>query len=93
MQVTKLEDAASTKFKAERPTEAALKNEHDYLVAESLTKKLLEKGLISQGEFDKIMARNRKTFSWLTAKVPVICIGRRQFNDISAKRKNQAAAW
>lgn len=71
MQITKLEDAASIKYKAEKPTEAALKNEHDYLVAESLTKKLLENGLISQGEFDKIMVRNRKTFSPFLAEIMV----------------------
>jgi hypothetical protein len=63
MQVKRLEDAASIKHEAKKPTEAAIKNEHDYLLAESLTKKLLEKGLISQDEFNKIMAKNRKTFT------------------------------
>ena len=63
MQVTKLKDAAYIKYEAGKPTEAALKNEHDYLVAESLIKKLFEKGIISQGEFNKIMLKNRETFS------------------------------
>ena len=69
MKVTKLEEADSIKYKAERLTEAELKNEHDYLVAERLTKKLLEKGLISQGEFDRIMVKNLKTFSPFLAEI------------------------
>lgn len=69
MQVTKLEDTASIKYKAEKPTETALKNEHDYLVAERLTKKLLEKSLISQGEYNKIMAKNRETFFPFLAEI------------------------
>jgi len=69
MKVTKLEDVESIQYKAERPTEQALKNEHNYLVAEKLTKKLLEKGLISQDEFDKIMAKNRQTFLPLLAEI------------------------
>lgn len=69
MQVTKLEDAASIKYKAERPTNQALKNEHNYLVAEKLTKKLLEKGLISEDEFVKIMAKNRNIFPSFLAEI------------------------
>lgn len=69
MKVTKLEDAHSIQYEAEKLTEAALQNEHDYLVAERLTKKLLEKGLISQEEYDKIVAKNRKTFPPLLAEI------------------------
>ena len=69
MKVTKLDDVDSIKYKAEKLTEAALKNEHDYLAAEKLTKKLLEKGLISQSEFDKIMVKNRETFSPFLAEI------------------------
>lgn len=69
MQVTKLEAVDSIKYEAKKTTEASIKNEHDYLVAERLTKKLLEKGLISQREFDKIMAKNRETFSPLLAEI------------------------
>ena len=39
MKLTKLEAVESIKYEAEKPTEASLKNEHDYLVAEKLTKK------------------------------------------------------
>lgn len=69
MKLTKLEAIASIKYEAEKPTEASIKNEHDYLVAENLTRKLLEKGLINQSEFDKIMAKNRETFSPFLAKI------------------------
>ncbi len=69
MKVTKLEDAHSIQYKSEKLSETALKNEHDYLVAESLTKKLLEKGLITQTEYKNIMAKNRITFSPLLAEI------------------------
>lgn len=69
MKVTRLEDVESIQYKSEKITEDALQNEHDYLVTESLTKKLLEKGLISQKEFDKIMAKNRETFSPFLAEI------------------------
>jgi len=69
MKVTKLEDAHSIQYKSEKLTEAALQNEHDYLIADRLTKKLLEKGLISQDEYDKIIAKNRKIFPPLLAEI------------------------
>lgn len=46
-----------------RPSDAELQNEYNYLLAENITKKLLEKGLISVDEFNKIMAKNRESFS------------------------------
>jgi hypothetical protein len=69
MQVKKLETMDSVRFEAVKPTKASFKNEHDYLVAENLTKKLLEKGFINQSEFDKIMAKNRETFSPFLAEI------------------------
>lgn len=69
MKVTKLDDAHSIQYKSEKLSETALKNEHNYLVAESLTKKLLEKGFITQTEFEKIMAKNRITFPPLLAEI------------------------
>ncbi|MCC8104452.1 MAG: hypothetical protein LIO99_00250 [Clostridiales bacterium] len=44
-------------------TEEQLRNEFDYILAEKFTKTLLKKGLISEGEFNKIMAENREKFS------------------------------
>ena len=52
-----------------RPTDAELQNEYDYLLAENITKKLLEKGLISVDEFNKIMAKNRESFSPFFARI------------------------
>ena len=69
MKVTKLEDAYSIQYNSEKLSETALKNEHNYLVAEKLTKKLLEKGLITQAEYKKVMAKNRITFSPLLAEI------------------------
>ena len=69
MKVTKLDDVDSIQYKSVKLSETELKNEHDYLVAESLTKKLLEKGLITQTEYKNIMAKNRITFSPLLAEI------------------------
>lgn len=69
MKVTKLEDVEAIQYKSEKITEDELQNEHDYLVAGSLTKKLLEKGLITQDEYDKIMVQNRKTFHPILAEI------------------------
>ncbi len=69
MQVTKLESVESVKYEAVKPSEASLKNEYDYLIAENLTKRLLENGFIIQSEFDKIMAKNRETFSPFLADI------------------------
>ena len=69
MKVTKLEDVDSIQYKSEKLSETVLKNEHDYLVAMKITKKLFEKGLISQDEYDKIVAKNRETFPPLLAEI------------------------
>ena len=46
-----------------KPTNEDLQNEYDYLFAESITKKMLERGHISSDEFDRIMRKNREKFS------------------------------
>ena len=43
--------------------------EHKYLMAERLCLKLLEKGLIIEAEFDRIMAKNRESYSPLLAVI------------------------
>ena len=43
--------------------------DHKYLMAERLCLKLLEKELITEGEFDRIMAKNRESFSPLLAAI------------------------
>lgn len=52
-----------------KPTNEEMQNEYDYFLAEQLTKKLLDKGLITDDEFEKIMAKNRKTFSPYISKI------------------------
>ena len=52
-----------------RPTDAELQKEFNYILAENFTKKLLEKGLISVDEFNKIMEKNRRTFSPFFARI------------------------
>ena len=48
---------------SERMTNEQLQNEYIYIRAEQITRKMLEKGMISAGEYDRIMAENRRVFS------------------------------
>ena len=43
--------------------------DHTYVMAERLCRNLLEKGLINQDEFDRIMVKNRDNFSPLLAVI------------------------
>ena len=63
MYITTIKGADGSRVEASRPTDAELQNEYNYILAENFTKKLLEKGLISAGEYDRIMAENRRVFS------------------------------
>ena len=63
MQVTKIMPSDSGSAPAERRfTQEQLQQEFNYMQAEKITKKLLDKGLITDEEFDRIMAENRQTF-------------------------------
>ena len=44
-------------------------NEYNYTLAQQITKRLLDKGLITEAEFNKIIAKNRETFSPLLARI------------------------
>lgn len=64
MQVTKItapDQLQSVPLK--RMTNEQLQNEYNYIRAEQITRKVLEKGLISAGEYDRIMSENRRVFS------------------------------
>ena len=64
MQVTKITSPEQLQtYSAERMTNEQLQNEYNYIRAEQITRKLLEKGVISAGEYDRIMAENRRVFS------------------------------
>lgn len=44
-------------------TEEEMQREYDYLLAQQMLEKLLDSGLISREEFNKITQKNRQTFS------------------------------
>ena len=51
------------------PTEGDLQKEYNYILAESLTRKLLETGLISADEYEKIMDKNLRSFSPFLSRI------------------------
>ena len=67
MNITKMQDTPA----AGRPehTDEEMRSEVSYIIAEQITKKLLDNGLITPGEFDKIMAKNREKFSPAIANI------------------------
>lgn len=50
-------------------TSEALQNEYNYVLAQQITKRLLEAGLITKDEFNKITAKNRESFSPVLAGI------------------------
>ena len=44
-------------------------NEYNYILAQQITKRLLEAGLITKDEFNKITAKNRESFSPVLAGI------------------------
>ena len=69
MNITQIKGTNAGTVQVSRPSDAELQNEYNYILAENFTKKLLEKGLISVDEFDKIMAKNRESFSPFFARI------------------------
>ena len=68
MQVTKITSLAESVVPAAREfTQEQLQQEFDYMMAEKTMKKMLDQGLITPGEYDRIMAENRRTFSTFLA--------------------------
>ncbi len=64
MQVTKITSPKQLQsYPSERMTNEQLQNEYNYIRAEQITRKMLKKELISTGEYDRIMAENRRVFS------------------------------
>lgn len=68
MQITMIKGVPVTE-ELPKPTNQELQNEFNYILAEQMTKKLLDNGLITVDEYDKIMAKNAETFSPFIAKV------------------------
>ena len=68
MQVTQLPDGI-LKAEAPEPTDEEMQHEYDYILAEQMTEKLLDAGLVTQEEFNRIMAKNRRSFSPFISKI------------------------
>lgn len=69
--VTKISDEVVDKSTTalKRVSQEQLQREFDYIQAEKLLRKLLEKGLITEVEFNKIDALNRQTFYPFLAEI------------------------
>ena len=68
--VTKVTDEAiESKVQLKGISTEQLQREFDYIQAEKLLKKMLERGLITEVEFHKINTLNRETFSPTLAKI------------------------
>ena len=63
MQVTKIVNSEISYNDIPKPTNTEMQNEYNFILAEQMTRKLLDKGLISVDEFNKIMAKTRRSFS------------------------------
>lgn len=50
-------------------TMEAMQKDFDYMMAQKITQALLDEGLITAGEFDKITAMNGETFSPYLAEI------------------------
>lgn len=64
MQVTKLtSEQMNAAPKKHEYTEEELQREYGYMLAQQMTRKLFEKGMISEEELHKITTKNREAFS------------------------------
>lgn len=69
MNVTELKLGMPMAANLPKTTDAELQNEYNYILAENFTKKLLDTGMISVDEFNKIMEKNRAVFSPFFASI------------------------
>ena len=63
MQVTQIAKGDISCQDIPEPTNEEMQNEYDYLLSEQLTRNLLQVGLITPAEYDKIMLKNQRAFS------------------------------
>lgn len=63
MNVTQIQENGIAASDIPKPGNDQMQNEYNYILAEQMTKKLLDSGLISIDEFNKIMEKNRQSFS------------------------------
>lgn len=69
MQITKLEGEAAPKPNVNAYSQEDLQNEFDYLLAEMVLKKMVDKGLISDDECTRISEKNREIISPRSAEI------------------------
>ncbi|MEQ6390344.1 SHOCT domain-containing protein [Bacillaceae bacterium S4-13-58] len=70
MQITRITEQNPLITSEQKPLcPEQLQREFDYYRAEKLLRKMLEKGLLSDEEFNKIMLLNRKSFSPILAQL------------------------
>lgn len=69
MNVTQITENGIVASEIPKPTNQEMQNEYDYILAEQMTRNLLSKGLITEDEFEKIMAKNRDTFAPFISKI------------------------
>lgn len=69
MQVTELNGKNIEISNLSKPTDKELQNEYNYIFAEELTRKLFDKGFITEEEYEKIMRKNRHTFKPFLSKI------------------------
>jgi transcription elongation factor len=63
------DEIIENRLEPKKVSQEQIQREFDYIQAEKLLKKILEKGLITVAEFDKITALNRQTFSPVLAEI------------------------
>lgn len=70
MQVTKITDEQQMANSAKKVyTQEELQREYDYIIDQKILKSILEKGLLSVDEFNKITELNRQIFSPYLAEI------------------------
>lgn len=68
--VMKISDGVIDKsIQLKKMSQEQLQREFDYIQAEKLLRKMLQKGLITEAEFNKIDALNRQSFSPFLAEI------------------------
>lgn len=69
MNVTKLENGSKTNISTHQITTEDLQNEYNYILAERVLENMLEAGVITVDECNKIKALNRKYFSLILSEI------------------------
>jgi hypothetical protein len=69
MDVTLIKEDGDGKVEIPEPTNEDMENEYRYILAQQLTGRLLEKGLISMSEYEEIGKENQESFRPLVSRI------------------------